>query len=633
MPGTAERRRRNTDTGRADLVGTEALLQQLIRSPIMTVDQAGDILLGAIYQPANLRSPATDPELTHREAVSHVDMVKEAIARSRSMGAVPYNHLRRAYQLPPVESFEEVSSDPQIVLLLRQAYSDDIELLDAFVGGAAEDASSGSLYGPTMSMVLCGTFQRLRQHDPLFYEANGMFTAQESLRLHAVTLAGMLRANLPILNRVSLRRVLKLPQAVHHKDRANQDCIVSDWQPASECSRVCDGGRRLDTRKVIQEAKGHGLPCPPLRRAVACNLQPCRYQDMVSMEENRVCVVGYWASYGDCIDGVRQQLRPILRPPPAGADDCPTLHRTIPCSGGPSQGGVVVVINRTQGEEGGLEPTEEPPMEYDDCVMSDWSYFTPCSQSCGLGIHSRTRTIMSTPFEGAKCPPTEHVVECNAGPCTGSNDEDDSTTAPTAIVEGGHCRDTPLVHGTHQETCKGLQKDQTCTVFVAIINQHCLLRCLPSGRHSEPMCADDPADLAVFEANTAPQAAVGGGASGGNGGVIAGAAVGVLLVIALALVGYRYSTRTPLENELVGREPSSVSLGVPPTAKLKRKHSDLNALQHPQPIEEDQELGSVFSDLSPVTEQDVHERTGYTRRASTKWLENSGLTTDASSDV
>jgi hypothetical protein len=55
---------------------------------------------------------------------------------------------------------------------------DDIEALDAFVGGAAEDSISGSLYGPTMSLVLCGTFQRLRQHDPLFFEADGMFTAE-----------------------------------------------------------------------------------------------------------------------------------------------------------------------------------------------------------------------------------------------------------------------------------------------------------------------------------------------------------------------------------------------------------------------------------------------------------------------
>lgn len=54
-----------------------------------------------------------------------------------------------------------------------------------------------------------------------------------------------------------------------------------------------------------------------------------------------------------------------------------------------------------------------------DCVLSDWSAYGECSQPCGGGTKTRTKSVITEPAHGGKeCSgPTTESVECNTQPC------------------------------------------------------------------------------------------------------------------------------------------------------------------------------------------------------------------------
>jgi hypothetical protein len=51
-----------------------------------------------------------------------------------------------------------------------------------------------------------------------------------------------------------------------------------------------------------------------------------------------------------------------------------------------------------------------------DCHVSAWSPFTACSSSCGRGEQTRSRQIVAAPIQH-RCPPLSQVSICDAGPC------------------------------------------------------------------------------------------------------------------------------------------------------------------------------------------------------------------------
>jgi hypothetical protein len=64
-----------------------------------------------------------------------------------------YNDLRQAYGLPR-RTFDQITRDPTIVSLLRQVYNDDVDKVDAFVGGLAE----GLLVYLSVCLFVCLSF-------------------------------------------------------------------------------------------------------------------------------------------------------------------------------------------------------------------------------------------------------------------------------------------------------------------------------------------------------------------------------------------------------------------------------------------------------------------------------------------
>eukprot|EP01128_Nolandella_sp_AFSM9_P000118 TRINITY_DN1019_c0_g2_i1.p1 TRINITY_DN1019_c0_g2~~TRINITY_DN1019_c0_g2_i1.p1 ORF type:complete len:835 (-),score=95.18 TRINITY_DN1019_c0_g2_i1:2-2281(-) len=59
-----------------------------------------------------------------------------------------------------------------------------------------------------------------------------------------------------------------------------------------------------------------------------------------------------------------------------------------------------------------------------DCVVTDWGQWGSCSASCDGGNQTRTRTV-TTPATGAgTCPSLSESTQCNDTPCTGETDVD-----------------------------------------------------------------------------------------------------------------------------------------------------------------------------------------------------------------
>jgi hypothetical protein len=99
---------------------------------------------------------------------SGTDLASLNIQRGRDHGLPDYNTVRRALGLPPARSMADITSDDdaQLALLLLYPNVDDIDL---WVAGIAEDHVPGALVGETFWHILRNQFTALRDGDRFWY--------------------------------------------------------------------------------------------------------------------------------------------------------------------------------------------------------------------------------------------------------------------------------------------------------------------------------------------------------------------------------------------------------------------------------------------------------------------------------
>ncbi len=119
------------------------------------------------------------------------------IQRGRDHGIPSYNDVRRAYGLAPASSFATVSSNPVIQVKLSEAYGGDINRLELWPGGLAEDHLPGAMIGETFHAIVADQFRRLRDGDRFWFENDPYFLTNAYLleQIRAVTLAQVIRRN------------------------------------------------------------------------------------------------------------------------------------------------------------------------------------------------------------------------------------------------------------------------------------------------------------------------------------------------------------------------------------------------------------------------------------------------------
>jgi heme peroxidase len=98
-----------------------------------------------------------------------MDLAAINIQRGHDLGLGTLNETRVALGLEPYTSFDQLSSDPETAAAFEKAYG-DIDAVDLWAGGLAEDHSPGAVIGPTFGRIIGDQFTALRDGDRYYFE-------------------------------------------------------------------------------------------------------------------------------------------------------------------------------------------------------------------------------------------------------------------------------------------------------------------------------------------------------------------------------------------------------------------------------------------------------------------------------
>jgi len=175
-------------------------------------------LAQAFFNPAALKATGPDPILKYlatdnaREVDTQIvsdlrnflfgppgaggfDLASLNIQRGRDHGLADYNGTRVAYGLPRVTSFTQITSNPDLQAKLFSLYG-NVDSIDLWVGGLAEDHLSGSSVGPTFQKIIADQFARVRDGDRFWYER--IFSGPQLQALQQTRLSDVIRRNTSI---------------------------------------------------------------------------------------------------------------------------------------------------------------------------------------------------------------------------------------------------------------------------------------------------------------------------------------------------------------------------------------------------------------------------------------------------
>lgn len=134
------------------------------------------------------------------------DLASLNIQRGRDHGIPGYNDMRETLGLGRVTSFEEISSDPEIQERLASIY-EDVNAVDMWTGGLAEDPLPRSHVGELNQTVLVEQFEALRAGDRFWYERQ--FSRTTRRWLERTKLSDIIHRNTKIHRRELPRNVFQ----------------------------------------------------------------------------------------------------------------------------------------------------------------------------------------------------------------------------------------------------------------------------------------------------------------------------------------------------------------------------------------------------------------------------------------
>jgi hypothetical protein len=139
-----------------------------------------------VYIIEDLRNLLNDPPAA-------LDLAATNIQRGRDLGLPSLNQMRTALGLTPYTSFSQITTDSTVSHALSVAYI-DINKIDLWVGGLAEDRVSGAMVGSTFQAILIDQFVRTRDGDNQWYE-NIPWPPEELAWIKGTTLSDIILRN------------------------------------------------------------------------------------------------------------------------------------------------------------------------------------------------------------------------------------------------------------------------------------------------------------------------------------------------------------------------------------------------------------------------------------------------------
>jgi hypothetical protein len=154
-----------------------------------------------------------------------------------------------------------------------------------------------------------------------------------------------------------------------------QDCTVAPWKWGS-CSVPCNaeaGGMQKLTRAIVAGASPDkiGAPCPALEAVTVCNKFECPVDCQVSSFSE------WTRCSAKCGVGDKMRFREVSKEPEWGGKPCAARQEVSVCS---------------------QDACDK------DCILGDWSAWSPCSQACGFGFKNRERPIKTKAVGQGFCP-------------------------------------------------------------------------------------------------------------------------------------------------------------------------------------------------------------------------------------
>jgi hypothetical protein len=139
-----------------------------------------------VYIIEDLRNLLNDPPAA-------LDLAATNIQRGRDLGLPSLNQMRTALGLPLYTAFNQITTDATVAHALEVAYI-DINKIDLWVGGLAEDRVLGAMVGSTFQAILVDQFVRTRDGDNQWFE-NQPWATSDLEWLRATTLSDIILRN------------------------------------------------------------------------------------------------------------------------------------------------------------------------------------------------------------------------------------------------------------------------------------------------------------------------------------------------------------------------------------------------------------------------------------------------------
>lgn len=126
-----------------------------------------------------------------------LDLASLNIQRGRDHALADYNTTRAAFGLPKMTSFAQITSNPELQQKLEELYG-DVNKIDLWVGGLAEDHVKGGNVGETFARIIADQFTRLRDGDRFYYQ--NAFKGAELREIQNTKLSDILKNNTDLKN-------------------------------------------------------------------------------------------------------------------------------------------------------------------------------------------------------------------------------------------------------------------------------------------------------------------------------------------------------------------------------------------------------------------------------------------------